>query len=203
MGEQARCVACWGHHLSSWSSQRLPLGGPGLQDNRFHTSTRGFCEGLLNARSGRPQKEVTTADSGIGDIPLDPSRCWPWTTCSLKTAGLQEVPPVLEATRAKSVPSMRTHALHTQLWPPCSVKFCTFGHALPLNHTLYSQPRPQRWGCPTLLTTPSVRPPLQSSAPATQPTLLPPQINTSLPTLASFPLPGAPWSSLFHSLHFC
>lgn len=95
MGEQARCVACWGHHLFSWSSQRLPLGGPGLQDNRFHTSTRGFCEGLLNARSGRPQKEVTTADSGIGDIPLDPSRCWPWTTCSLKTAGLQVVPPVL------------------------------------------------------------------------------------------------------------
>ena len=65
VGEQARCVACWGHHhLYSWPSQRLPVGGPGLQDNRFHTSTRGFCEGLLNARSGRPQKEVTTADSG-------------------------------------------------------------------------------------------------------------------------------------------
>lgn len=174
------------------------MGGPGLQDNRFHTSTRGFCEGLLNARSGRPQKEVTTADSGIGDIPLDPSRCWPWTTCSLKTAGLQVVPPVLRLPAQNLYPQCvpRPSTLH-------AVKSPTFGHALPLNHTLYSQPRPQWWGRPPPLTTPSARLPLQSSAPATQPALLPPQINTSLPTLASFSLPGAPWSSLFHSLHFC
>lgn len=111
------------------------MGGPGLQDNRFHTSTRGFCEGLLNARSGRPQKEVTTADSGIGDIPLDPSRCWPWTTCSLKTAGLQVVPPVLKLPAQNLYPQCvpRPSTLH-------AVKSPTFGHALPLNHTLYSQP---------------------------------------------------------------
>lgn len=125
----------WGNRLDVWPAGDIiiflarPLrgcrwGDPGLQDNRFHTSTHGFCEGLLNARPGRPQKEVTTADSGVSDIPLDPSRCWPWTTCCLKTAGLQGVPPVLRLSvqnlypQRLPRPSTLDCALHAPSNPP-------------------------------------------------------------------------------------
>lgn len=60
-------MACWGHHhLSGWPSQRLPWGSQGYA---ITDSTRG-SEGLLNARAGRPQKRVTTADPGSGDMVL-------------------------------------------------------------------------------------------------------------------------------------
>lgn len=126
------------HHLSSWPSPGAAIGGPGLQDNRFHTSTRGFCEGLLNARSGRPQKEVTTADSGIGDIPLDPSRCWPWTDVLSEDCRAPSGPSCTEATRAKSVPSIvpRPSTLH-------AVKSPTFGRPSTKPHPLQSATPPK------------------------------------------------------------